>query len=332
MYPTLGDISKKARVSVATASRVVNGKPVSAKLRERVLEAMRELNYEKRPYTKSISASRVVGLVMRDIKHPYAVDLTKGIENSAARRGYNVMICDAAYDPEAERRFVDHLLGIGVRGVIVVPSSSENAAHAAKAAEGYPVVFLDRYVEFDRYVGVTADNFDGAYQAAKYLINLGHRDIVYLAGKKNYYVDVERYRGFVQAHEEAGLAMREDLVIYGGFQYGTAFQEVSTLVEKGIAFTAVFGMMDRMAFGAYNALRELGKRVPEDVSLMGYGDVFPAAELSMTTVAQPSVEMGRNALISLIELIEGRLRPPHRIVLRPSLVIRETCGRRSPPH
>ena len=325
--PTIGDVARRAHVSVSSVSRVLNrDAAVSKSIRDQVEKAVADLDYKR---IRKISSDRkkltALGVVVPEIENPYFLQLLKGIEGVARRHSYNLILSDSENRLESEQEQVKQLKERGVDGLIVIPTSSYDHSVLEVSEEGYPCVLLDRYLIGKSTNSVTCDDRSGACQAIKYLLALGHRDIAYIDGPEGISVQRDRLEGFTRAFEEAGLEVRADRIIQGHYEMGAACSAMSALLEKDRAFTAVFASNDMMAFGALKALLARGLRVPEDVSLVGYDDIPLSSAIGLTTVYQPSFEMGKAATILLFDLMHGRVRTQQHVVLMPSLVIRESC-------
>ncbi|GAK61094.1 transcriptional regulator, LacI family [Candidatus Vecturithrix granuli] len=329
--PTIHDVAQRAGVSLSTVSRVLNDyASVSPHTRERVETAVRELHYE-RPKSvdddKLIEAPHSVGLIVPDILNPFFPLLIKGVEQVSRIHGYHLILCDSENDLELETQHINNLYQRGVNGIILIPSRSESPIRELILSD-FPLVLLDRMVESEAASYVISDNEDGAYQAVRYLLKLGHQWIVNLAGPQDLNTEKARLKGFQRALAEEGIPGQPELMLCGNYRLEEAYREVMTLLRRGVEFTAVFATNDMMAFGAKLALEEQGKRIPEDVSLVGYDDIQFSSIISLTTVSQPALEMGRNAMLLLLDLVKERIKIPQHIVLRPSMVIRGSCQRR----
>jgi LacI family transcriptional regulator len=327
-YATIHDVAREASVSPSTVSRVLNDSPhVKERVRLRVKEAIQALGYEKSRSagTRSRKQSGIIGLVIPDLLNPFFPLLIKGIENVAKIQGYSIILCDSENDIVIEEQHVKNLLSEGIEGLIFIAAPGQNSLIGQLLREEFPLVFLDRTIGNEKSNCVTSANEEGAHQAVKYLLSLGHRDIVYIAGPRYLSTERERYRGFRTALEEEGVSLREDLIVQGEHDWNAAYKGVMELIDSSRRFTALFASSDIMAFGAKQALEDRGFSIPEDVSVMGYDDIPFSSAISLTTVSQPAYEMGRNAMHLLIDLMKKRVRSPHRIVLRPSMIIRKSC-------
>jgi DNA-binding LacI/PurR family transcriptional regulator len=294
-----------------------------------VAEAIRELNYELKPaYSYKPDKNPKVGLVIPEITNPYFPLLIKGITNIARVHEAEIVLCNADKDLKTEEYYINRLLDEGADGIIYIPFSEPVDPHIVRLIEaGYPLVFLDREIDRNDICSVTSDNEEGAFQAITYLLNLGHRDILYIAGPPHFSTTVSRTAGYRRGLAEMGVPYREESVLHGDTTFENAYQEISSRLKAKARLTAVFASNDLMALGAWRAVEEQGLKVPDDVSIVGYDDIPCASIASLTTIAQPSYETGRNALLLLMDLIKGRRKPPQRILLRDSLIIRKSCGK-----
>jgi LacI family transcriptional regulator len=308
-------------------SNVLNDKQsVAPSIREAVLRVVEEIGYtRRRPGARAERTSGFIGLISADVTDPVMTLIFKGIENVGRIHGYTSILCDSENSVELEREHIESLMRKGVDGLLIVPSSDRLCCVEEIRRRELPFVVVDRRVKDSEVSYVVSDNTEGAYQAVKYLLSLGHRDIAYLAGRSNISTAAERLVGYRKALEEWGVPLKEELIRPGDFEWEQAYQSVSELVRGHVPFTAVFAANDIMAFAAKEALEQNGKRIYDDVSLIGYNDILYASAVSLTTVALEPLEMGRNATLLLFDLIEKRRTPPHHVTLKPRLVIRSSC-------
>jgi DNA-binding LacI/PurR family transcriptional regulator len=328
--PTIHDVAKQAGVSLSTVSRVMNDPDlVSPQTREKVEAAIATVGYEKTrtENDKQSEETRLVGLIVPDIVNPFFPLLIKGIEHVSKIHDYSLILCDSENDETLEEQHINTLCDRGVDGIILIPSSG--ATHVEKLVKkGFPFVFLDRFIEMEGASNVTCDNEEGAYQGVKYLLKLGHQQMVILTGPKDLSTEQARLKGVQRALGEEGITCHDELCVCANYNLEDAYQAMLKILAAKTPITAIFALNDMMAFGAKKALEEQGFRVPEDVSLVGYDDILFSAIISLTSVAQPTYEMGKNAMMLLLDLIHGRITTPQHIVLRPSMVIRGSCKRR----
>jgi LacI family transcriptional regulator len=327
---TIKQVASRAKVSVATVSRVLNHNNGGKEhLRKAVQDAIQDLDYDYSPPAVSHGTERYrIGLVVPTVLNPFHALLLKGISSAALVRQADLMLLTSEDDPETEKQHLKRALDGDVRGLIYIPFSPEIDPLTIDLIERkYPLVFLDRVLDRDDICIVSSDNEEGAYQAVTYLLNLGHREIVYIAGPPHLSTSGARFQGFARGMREHGLPVRDELVLAGDTSFETAHAAMQKFLGSARGCTAIFASNDLMAFGAWAAAEEAGLRVPADLSVIGYDEIPFSAYRSLTTIGQPSFEMGRNALTLLIDLIEGRTRPPQHVLLRDSLVIRRSCAK-----
>jgi DNA-binding LacI/PurR family transcriptional regulator len=327
---TMADIARDVGVSVSTVSRVINDdQTISPPVREKIFSAMKRLKYYKKPKgcIQKGTASKIVGVVIPNILNPFFAMILKGIESISKPHGFNLILSDSEDSTEVEKSNIDQLKKLGISGMIVIASGEKNDSIVQLVQDGYPVVLVDRTIKGVNGCSVTVDNFDGAYQAVKYLINLGHKRILYLAGPENMSTEFDRFAGYRKAIREESIAFDKDLVVQGNFHIEGGYKATKGTLEKKIPLTAIFASNDLMAFGAIKALQDNNLGVPKDISVVGYDDIVFCPLRILTTVAQPTFQLGKNAIVMLLDLIQGRIEAPQKVILRPSFVIRETCRR-----
>jgi LacI family transcriptional regulator len=325
---TIHDIAKRANVSVATVSNVLNNKEtVDSTIRQTVREIAQQLNYRS-PIKRSGSAERLhkmIAMISADVTDAVMNLIFKGAENSARIHGYTSILCDSENSRELEQEHIASLLGKGIEGLLLIPSGEEIEQVGHLCRNGYPLVVVDRKIRCPQASHVISDNLAGAYQATKYLLSLGHTRIMYLAGRRKVSTEVERFEGYQKALQEQGIALAGELIVPGEFDWAVAYDKVDEAVRRGVRFTAIFAANDPMAFAAKEAIEKNGLRMNEDISIVGYNDNLDASAISLTTVAIDPLDMGKNAVLLLFDLISKRRTPPQEIVLHPRLVIRNSC-------
>ncbi|GAB3220478.1 LacI family DNA-binding transcriptional regulator [Glycomyces halotolerans] len=305
----LADVARAAGVSVATASRVLNGSPhrVSDQLSERVREAARRLRYAPNVGAQVLarSTSQTVALLLHDVTDPYFGQIAGGVLAEAAHRNVRVLIADTGIDPDSEIQHLDSLRGYRPRAVIVAGSRTTDDAAESRLADhlsdllelGATVVSVGQPGLPGRVVRPA--NREGASVLAKFLVDLGHRDFALVSGPEQLQVVRDRRDGFVGALPEDAkvVFVPSEFSRDGGYQAGRE------LLERGELPTAVFVTGDVQATGLCTALREAGVRIPEEVSVAGFDDIPVVRDLtpSLTTVALPLHDMGIRALDAALE-------------------------------
>jgi LacI family transcriptional regulator len=322
---SLADISRRAGVSIATASRVLNGSshPVSDATRSRVLAAADELGYRPSELARALvkRTSRIVGVIVGDIVDPYFAEIARGVEAVAARVGHLTMVCNTERRPAAELAHLDVLRDYHAAGVVFAGSGYEEAAEAAalRAAveelqEGGAVVVALAARDLD-CPSVLVDNRAAARDATEHLLGLGHRRIAFVEGPAGLHTSVHRREGFDAAIAAAGA---EALVLPGGFEFEAGAAAAERLLED--LPDAVLGVNDEVAIGLLTGLRRAGVDVPGQVSVAGIDDTRPARLVDLTSVELPLHELGEMAARVILEGAEGDIVLPHRVVPRATTV------------
>jgi DNA-binding LacI/PurR family transcriptional regulator len=308
---TIRDVAARAGVSHQTVSRVINDNPnVAVETRDRVLTAIRELGYVPSPMARGLISNQThsIGVVSDDISDQFFARVVAGAEAEARSRGYYLMIGSVEPDDD-QRGYLRLLLERRVEGLILArpsaPLSAEDLLHAKTA--GVPIVS----VASNRLPGfpiVDVDNVQGGYAATAHLVESGHRQIATIVGPREFPSATARFEGYRRALDEANVRHDPGLVEHAddwGLESGRA--AAARLLEREESFTALFAHSDLIALGAIRQLREAGKRVPEDVSVVGYDDLPVAAYVDppLTTVHQAMDEVGALAAAVLLDQLEG---------------------------
>lgn len=301
------DIARASGVSQTTVSRVLHDNPrVRPETRERVLRAMRELNYEPDGLARAMVLGRTgtVGVVVEDITNPFYPEVVEALcaHLAAASRRMTLWNSGVAGEPAALEAIRQKL----VDGVIFTTATGGSTVLREAVHRGSPVVLVNRYVEDVACDRVTTDNVTGGRLIADYLAVGGHERIALVSGLPGASTSDERSSGFREALEARGLALPEELARVGNFSYGLSHRETTALLKLPDPPTAVFCVNDMMAFGALNAARAVGARVPEDVWVVGFDDIAMASWecFDLTTVSQPIPQMAAEAVRLLTRRIE----------------------------
>jgi LacI family transcriptional regulator len=307
---TLKDIARKAGVSPSTVSRVLNGsKRVAEAKRALVLTAIEQEGYRPNLVARGLVRGRsmTIGVVIQDISSPFFARMVSGIEQGLDGSEYQPMFASTHWRSEDQASQVQSLrllLERRVDGVIVLASSIPDDELRTVTAR-VPLVVVARNVPGIEEQCVTVDNQRAAYHATRYLLGLGHTRIAHLAGTPGHPDAIDRQIGFRSALLERGLLVEPHLVVEGDFTEESGVMAVEQLLARGERFSAVFAANDQMAYGAMLGLYNHGIRLPADVSLVGFDDQFLSAYTlpPLTTVRQPSAEMGRAAAEGLLRLL-----------------------------
>ncbi len=326
---TIKDIARQAGVSPSTVSRVLNStKPVAVDKRALVLAAVEELQYRPNEMARGLARGRsmTVGVVVQDIGSPFFAWIVSGIEQGLDRAGYRPMLTTTHWrtdNKSDEVRSLQMVLERQGDGVIVVGSHIPDEQLRA-VAEQVPMVVVARRVQGLEAQCVFIDNRDAAYRATRYLIGLGHTRIAHIRGTAGHPDANEREAGYCLALAEAGLLVNERLIVDAQFTEQSGLAGVEKLLARGEQFTAIFAANDQSAYGVMLGLFNHGYRIPNDVSVIGFDDQFLSAYTlpPLTTVHQPSLEMGKVATEGLLRMINNQAprlpRFPGELIIRKS--------------
>jgi LacI family transcriptional regulator len=329
----LEQIAELSGVSRSTVSRVINNDPnVSDQTRDKVMQVVRRVNYVPNAAARGLAAGRthVIGLVIPMgvstlFTDPYFPLLIQGVSSACNAHEYSVMLWLA--EPEYERRQIRQIMYSGLIDGVIIASMLTNDSLVQALIDGdLPFMLMGRHPTDPRVNYVDADNVNGARDAVRHLLRLGRTRIGLINGPQNMIAGVDRLAGYTQALRERSLMIQPDLIADGGFSEAGGYLAMQQLLSRQP--DAVFAASDAMAMGALRALREAGRRVPEDVALVGFDDLPFAArtEPPLTTVRQPIHRMGTMTVETLIELIEQPASSPYHLILPTELVVRASCG------
>ena len=333
--PTIHDVARRAGVSTATVSRALNAKgQVRPATRWLVEEAVRELGYRPNTLARSLKTrtTQTIAFLLPDITNPFYPGLVKGVQDCAHAHGYTLLLGSAEGDPAAEEQYLNLLWEKRVDGAIVDGLVLPRDRIAAFVSGGFPIVSLDRNVDFPNVPLVQVNNARGARLATEHLLDLGHRRVAHVSGADGLRISEERLAGYVDALREAGIEPDPRLIAAGRFSEEGGAAAAELLLARGGDFTALFAANDMSAIGAIKTLEDRGLRIPDDVSVVGFDDLRLSAYVSpaLTTVRQPAYEMSYRAAELLFELIETgkRRRRSANVVFEPELIVRSSSAPR----
>ena len=333
MPVTIKDVARESGVNVSTVSRALNGEyGVHAETRELVVAVAQRLRYRPNRVARGLvtGKSHTLGLVVSDIRNMFFSELARGAEDAAYRASYDLVLCNSDLDAEKQMRYVQSLVEKRVDGILMNSVASLTRKQQDQlAGMGVPIVLLNRTVARQSFSTVSADNEGGGKLAAEYLLKLGHRRIAHLTGPKHHGNMTERARGFVSALKSAANPV-EPIVIYGKNNFAGGAEMAQTLIAQHPEVTAVFVASDTMAFGVMQALIGAGRKIPRDISVIGFDNVVLSSIVHppLTTIHQPKYEIGQAAVEILLRLTgkaERRVAPEHRL-FDVHLVERESCA------
>ena len=325
---SIKDIARLAHVSHSTVSRALQNSPlVNAKTAERIRQIAVESGYRASAVARGLVTrrTRTIGLVVTTVADPFTSEVVSGVEQAANDHGYSVFLADSNADPEREKKVVQSFAEQRVDG-IVVTSSRVGALYIPLLSEmRVPIVLVNNQYPGAFVHSVMIENVAGSRAAANHLVQLGHKRIAYIGDQFGYESDTERLAGYREALEAAGIPLLPELVVHGDGNSEEAMRAMEKLLALADPPTAVFCYNDRSALGAMRSIRLRRLRVPDDISVVGFDDLFLASytDPPLTTVRQPMRMMGHLAMVSLFKLMSGEesavtIRIPAELIVRES--------------
>lgn len=333
--PTLKDIAQQLGISISTVSRALRGMPeVNAETREAVMKLSKEVDYEPNMMATSLlkRQSNLIGVMVPNMDYFFSTAV-KGMDEAALEAGYTVVVCQSNESYGREIANVQRLLQSHVDGFIVsLSSETQNTDHFKRIVnKNIPLVFFDRDCSDIDTPKILLDNYGGAYQAVRHLLDRGYRRIAYLGGRRNLSISNTREQGYRDAIIQYGLEVEESINIHGDFDQNFAYQTVIDLLNApSNRPDAFFAVSDRLAIGAFQAIKDLGLKMPQDIGLIGFNDepIMSLISPSVSSVSQPVFEMGKMAARLLIEQLHSDSSELNRSeVFNPKLKIRESSMR-----
>lgn len=323
---TLEQVAARAGVSPSTVSRILNGTAaVSEAKKEAVEAAIRDLGFRPNPVARGLAGGRTmsIGVVTQVISSPFYGEALLGIERELERAGYVPLFVSGNWNEADERKAIETLLSRRVDGVIVLAGRLADE-ELVRLSESLPMVVVGRQVSGPRLFSFSFDNRTGARLATEHLIELGHRNIAILVGDLVHDDAVERQNGYLEALAAAGIPVESQLIVQSDYTEAGGMLAITRLLERNVAFTALFSSNDQMAFGAALGLARRNLRVPDDVSLVGFDDVIMARYTMppLTTVRQSVYEIGTQAAVAMLAQLRGD--EPQVQLPAPELVVRES--------
>ena len=328
------DVAKVAGVSQSTVSRVLNNYPyVKQETRDKVLEAIQEIGFSPDEIARSLAKNKTntIGLITTDISNPFYGETAHIILREAQKYDYDVIIIDAETDSHSFERAVSTLVGKRVDGIIVASIRKDNRKILDYGKQGLPIISYNRKIDdHERAHFIEVDNKLGAQIAVDYLVELKHESIAFISGPMIYSTFHDRLQGYQQAIQAHGLTYDESIVYQGENEYDQIVQFSLSLLKKDTHPTAFFASTDNMALAIMDAVAQSGRKIPEDVSIIGFDDINIAGNpyIGLTTVSQHKNEMAVQTLDTLIHLMEdsSKLGTPKQIIFTPALIVRKTTA------
>lgn len=329
--PNIYDVAKRAKVSVATVSAVINKTSyVSPRLRQQVERAIAALNYSPNLLARSLAQRKThtIGILIPDVANPFFPEIVRGAEDEASDSGYTVILGNSDNQVAKEDLYLNLFLSKRVDGILLVKGAGELSPALLENLKkaGTPVVLMDREYSNLHADTVVADDYGGAFAATEHLLALGHRRIGIIAGIAGTSTTKGRTRGYMEALQKPGIEFTESLVANGNYDIESGYREGLRLLDQRPS--AVFVTNCMMTMGFLRAIEERNLRCPEDISIVSYDDFFwnDVFRPKLTCVEQPKYQLGRRSTEILLSRIAGKHKRPKHEVLKNELRIRESSA------
>lgn len=326
---TIKDIARHLSLSVSTVSRaLVNDKNIRRETKEKVLEAAKALGYKPNPVATNLKYghTNTVGVIVPEMVTPFASQVINGIQSILYANGLKVIIAESHEDPQKERENLQLMERFMVDGIIICQCSyKENKDEYLRLQQAeMPMVFYDRIPHGLDVSQVIVDDYMKTFFLVEHLIRSGHKRIIHLQGPDYVYNSIERARGYKDALSKFNIPIEADMLIKTGLSFDDGAKAADLLIKRGIPFDAIFAFTDTLAIGAMNRLRELDKKIPEEIAIASFSGtvlstiVYP----QLTTVEPPLQEMGKTAAELILEKIKNPASPNRSVVLNAEIQIR----------
>lgn len=329
MAVTINDIAKKAGVSQATVSRVLNNSGyVKEETREKVLKVIKEANYTPSAIARSLSTNKTntVGVIVPDINDPFFGEIIKGISEIADKHGLNIIFFDTDERVEKELKAIKLLEEQRIRGILITPTSTEDKYNSeclkALNNSGTPVILIDGHVKYSDFSGIFADNIEGGYEGTEALIKAGHTKIAVITGRMNSRPARDRFEGYKKALESNDIPIDERYIFHSDYTQESSYKITKQILAMEDRPTAIFVNSNMMTLGCMKALSEESIRIPEDIAIIGFDklDILNILGMNISFVSAPTMEMGRNGMKMLIDSLKNKQdKEIKRITLSPEL-------------
>ena len=330
---TVKDIAKKAGVSPGTVSKALSGRgDVSSTTRRRIKKVAEELGYIPNFIARSlvINKTNTIGLVTPYLGNPALIERIRGVQEASLSRGYLLISCFNEGEEKEEIEEIEALLSRKIDGLIITPSGDSKGLRMLIEGIDVPVVLMSEIIEGLDCDFVGEDDYEGGRIATDYLIGLGHRNIAYLGNSPDIYSDREILKGYRDILERYGIGYREEYILWGNTEKGGLIENIGKLMSMSEIPTGVICWSDIIAIEVLKGLEGMGKKIPEDISVIGYDNIEMLSffHIPLTTIGQPNFLIGKKAVELLLERIEknGENEPSHKVVFKPSLIVRNSTG------
>lgn len=329
MAASIKDVAKEAGVSIATVSRVINKVDVvNEETKKKVQEAIDKLGYSPNIVAQSLKTqrSKSIGILVPDISSQVYPEIVRGAEDVAQMYDYSIILCNSDFDMEKEKKYIKVMKEKMVDGMLYMSSSLDPEILQYIRDLNMKTILVETIEQEKILPSVTIDNRSAAHDAVKLLLDKGHKKVAYIGIKKDRRnAWAKRFDGYEDALKEAGIQLNEDLTYYGDLKAQTGYKGINSILDK-TEVEAVFCGSDEIAMGVINALRDKDIKVPEDVSVMGFNDIYEASIFypKISTVAQPLYDMGSVSMRILVKMLRNEPSDQDHYVLPYQIIERDS--------
>lgn len=328
-YITLKMVAEKAEVSVNTASRAINNKPdINLETKKRVIQIAKELGYVRNATAVALRTRKTgtIGVVIADNRNPFYAEVLSGMEEAAREKNYHIILANTQRDYQKEEEAINLLLAKRVDGLLIAPVQDRDDDIKNLIDANIPFVVVGRDFKNIEVDAIYNDEVKGGFLATEYLIKKGHKRIALIDGFLYKSPAKGRLEGYKKALNKYRISLDESLISVGDINIEDGYKRTKQMLEKNLDFTAIFAYNDMMAFGAMQAIKEKGLRIPEDIGLIGYDDILFSSLISpaLTTIRLKKQELGVKSVKLLFSRINGNRKKTKKVMLGVELVVRET--------
>jgi LacI family transcriptional regulator len=332
-HTTITDIAKKLGISASTVSRALSDHPdIKEETKTRVRKLAKEFYYKPNSIAQSLKNNRttIIGVVVPEIQHDFFSSAISGIEEVAYHAGYTIIVCQSNENFEREVINTNALIQQRVAGIVAsISQNTTNSDHFQGVIDrGIPLVFFDRACSDIAVSKVIIDDRKSAFEAVSYLTAKGYKKIAHFTGPKDLEICKLRLEGYTDALKMANIPFQKELICYGGLHETDGYNSMDGLLKEDIIPDAIFAVNDPVAVGAFQRIKEAGLKIPGDIGIVGFSNnkITALVDPPITTVDQPSFEMGKRSAEILIEMIESEepLIIPKTVILETKLIVRSS--------
>ena len=330
MNPTIRDVAELAEVHPSTVSRVINSDSrISERTKNKVLLIIKKLGYTPNAIARGLKTKRTftLGMLIPDITNPFFAEIARGVEDAANKNNFNVILCNTDDKLKKERTYLEILREKRVDGLILGTAHIRDKSILELEKIKFPYMLVSRNIEKLNKNCIIIDDIAGGIMATEYLIKLGHRRIAHITGPLKTRSGLNRLKGYQLALKKHKIEYNDELIGEGDFRIKGGYQAMKRFLKLTKPPTAIFAANDLLALGAMQAIQKKNFYIPEDFSIIGFNDIELASFVypSLTTIRQPILEMGNLAVKMLLKIIIDGEFNQKKVMLKPKLIIRESC-------